>query len=56
MAQIPSDELVAAIQAQTAQDIEEKRALQELEGKTFVADPYGPGVIPEVEWQERKEA
>lgn len=56
MAQLPTEELIHAIQEQTRKDIEAKAAAQHALGKDFVVeeDGHGPGVVPERDWQAMK--
>lgn len=54
MANIPTPERIAEIQAIAQSNIEAKIRLQQEEGKDFVHDVYGPGVVPEDVWQAMK--
>lgn len=55
MASIPTEAEIKIIQEAAQNAIKEKQKLQKLEGKDFVHDIYGPGVVPEEHWQELKD-
>lgn len=50
MAQVPSNDDIRALQAQSAQEEDEKYRDQQAQGKSFVNN--GQGVIPEEVWTE----
>lgn len=54
MAQIPSEQLIKAVQKQTKKDLRRKRISHLLKGKIFRSAAHGPGVVPEREWNDMK--